>query len=60
MYFRKFTDLIDLDTSTEDIHEAINKGTVFEKVHSNDISEFVVNHDEVLEKFENRFVKWEL
>jgi hypothetical protein len=34
------------------------QGAFFEKVHSDKISDFVENREEVLEKFGKRFVSW--
>jgi hypothetical protein len=44
-------DILELNTSTEEIDAALKKGTYFEKVHSEDIADFVVNHEEIVEKF---------
>lgn len=41
-----------------EITDALNKGAYFEKVHSDDISEFVINYQEVLDRFEGRYVAW--
>lgn len=41
-----------------DIENAIKLGSVFKKVHSDDISEFVINHEEVLKKFGDRCQMW--
>ena len=50
-YFNRILNILDLKTSIEEIDAALRKGTYFEKVHSDDISDFVVNHEEVKEKF---------
>jgi hypothetical protein len=50
-YLARIFDIIELNPSTEEIDAALKKGTYFEKVHSDDISKFVVNHEEVEEKF---------
>lgn len=57
-YFRRISDLLELNISTEEIDAAIKSGAYFKKVHSDDISEFVENHEEVKEKFVNCFVSW--
>ncbi|MCP5005995.1 MAG: hypothetical protein GY941_18960 [Planctomycetes bacterium] len=57
-YFREILEFLELEISTEEIDAALQRGEHFEKVHSDDISEFVVNHQEVLEKFGNRFISW--
>jgi len=50
-YLNRVLDLLELDTSAQEIDDALNKGTYFEKVHSHDIANFVVNHEEIVEKF---------
>ena len=55
-YFKRFFELVDLQVSETEIDSAIEKGAYFKKVHSNDISDFVLNHEEVLKRFGNRFV----
>ncbi len=41
-----------------EIEAALRLGTHFEKVHSDDISDFVENHREVMERFGQRYVAW--
>ncbi len=50
--------LIGYDVSDADIQKAIDAGGVYEKVHSDDISEFVENHQEISLKFSNEFIPW--
>ena len=50
-YLNRILDILELNTSTEEIDAALERGAYFEKVHSDDITNFVVNHEEVLEKF---------
>jgi hypothetical protein len=50
-YFSRLLDILELDISKDEIDTALKKGAYFEKVHSDDISEFVVNHEEIMEKF---------
>ena len=50
-YLNRMLDILELNTSTEEIDAALKRGTYFEKVHSDDITNFVVNHEEVKEKF---------
>jgi hypothetical protein len=57
-YLRNFLQALEIDLSAEEIESAIGNGTYFKKVHSDDISEFVENHEEVKEKFGDRFVSW--
>lgn len=44
--------------SDNEIEEALKQGTFLEKVHSDDISDFVTNHEEVLTKFGGRYFAW--
>jgi len=50
-YLNRILDLLELKTSSEEVDAALERGTYFEKVHSHDITNFVVNHEEVMEKF---------
>jgi hypothetical protein len=52
-YLNRIFDILELNTSTQEIDAALKMGVYFEKVHSHDIANFVVNHEEVLEKFSN-------
>ena len=47
----RILDILELNTSSEEIDAALKMGTYFEKVHSDDISSFVLNHEEITEKF---------
>lgn len=57
-YLENFCQKLGISYSSDDITNALNQGTSFEKVHSEDISEFVINHEEVLEKFGDRYLAW--
>lgn len=50
-YLNRILDILELKTSTQEIDAAFKRGTYFEKVHSHDITNFVVNHEEVMDKF---------
>jgi len=50
-YIDRILNILELNISKEDLGAALTKGTYFEKVHSDDISDFVVNHEEVKEIF---------
>jgi hypothetical protein len=50
-YFSRILDLLEINTSIDEIDTALKKGEFFEKVHSDDISDFVVNHEEIMDKF---------
>jgi len=57
-YFREFYEHLEIPISEEEIRDVLAKGAYFKKVHSHDISEFVENHHEVMERFGDRFVSW--
>lgn len=57
-YFSEMLKLIKVETAIEEIDDVLDKGTFLKKVHSDDISDFVENHEEVQEKFSNRFIAW--
>ena len=57
-YLEDFCQKLGISYSSDDIINALNQGTSFQKVHSEDISEFVINHEEVLEKFGDRYLAW--
>ncbi len=57
-YFKRFFDCLNIEISAEEIDTALNQGTKFQKVHSEDISSFVENHEEILEQFSDRFIAW--
>lgn len=50
-YLNQILGILELDASSEELAAALKRGAYFEKVHSNDIANFVVNHAEVTEKF---------
>ncbi len=50
-YLSRILDILELNTSTREIEAALEKGAYFEKVHSDNITSFVVNHAEIKEKF---------
>lgn len=57
-FFQRLGRSIGNDISPQDVATAIERGAYFEKVHSDDIAEFVQNHEEVLDRFGKRFVTW--
>lgn len=57
-YFSEMLKSIDLETAIYEIDDVLEKGTKLKKVHSNNISDFVENHEEVNDKFSDRFVAW--
>ena len=59
-YFSQILNHLEIKTSQGEIDAALKGGAYFKKVHSDDISDFVRNHEEVQEKFGDRFVSWVL
>jgi hypothetical protein len=57
-YFQDFFSNLDIAVSKDEIETAISSGSVFKKVHSDDISEFVINHQEVIRRFGERRLAW--
>ena len=57
-YFEELFDRINLSVSRQEIEDTIQAGSYFEKVHSDDISHFVQNHEEVIDRFGNQFDDW--
>lgn len=57
-YFQRVCKILGIAITEVEINAAINKGAHFKKVHSNQLSDFVENHQEVMEKFGDRFVSW--
>lgn len=50
-YFQRIGAALELTMSSDEINSALGKGAYFEKVHSDQIADFVENHQEVLERF---------
>ncbi len=57
-YFGTLFDALGAEVSQAEIDEALDKGSYFTKVHSDEIADFVENHQEVEERFGDRFVAW--
>ena len=56
-----FTDLaakLGISSGTQEIAERISGGTRLKRVHGSDISDYVVNHQEITDLYGDRFVKW--
>jgi hypothetical protein len=51
-------DRLENPVSDAEIVDALKKGTILEKVHADDISEFVTNHEEVIARFGGRYFAW--
>ena len=57
-YMRRLCQKLALNVSAVELHAALDEGPVFEKVHVDDISTFVTNHDQVLQRFGNCYETW--
>ena len=57
-YLSRLFEILELDVTEEEISEVLSQEEYLKKVHSNNISEFVINHEEVITRFEDRFVSW--
>ena len=57
-YFSRFFELLGVEMSIAEIQEALSKGSHFKKVHPDDISEFVSNYEEVLDRIGSPFIPW--
>lgn len=57
-YFKQFFQYLEYDITDAEIDAAMDKGTSFKKVHSDDISTFVENHEQVMAEFGDRFFHW--
>ncbi len=53
-YFNRFFEILEIQVSKQEMDVALEKGAYYKKVHSNDISEFVLNHQEVMDRFGSR------
>jgi len=49
---------LEMDLTEAEIDCALQKGEYYKKVHSDDISEFVENHEEIKNKFGDRYISW--
>jgi len=58
-FFHKLFAALGRTVSDEEIATVLEKGTIFKKVHSDDISEFVINHQEIEARFGDCVVDFE-
>lgn len=58
-YFQDICQKLKIDYTQAEIEATLSKGTQFQKVHSDDISEFVINYEEVIDRFSDRYLAWE-
>jgi hypothetical protein len=57
-YLARLFDRLELRISTEQVDEELKYKQYFKKAHSNNLAEFVINHQEVMDKVGSRFYSW--
>lgn len=57
-YLMNLFEILELEISSDEVSRVLSQEEYLKKVHSDDISEFVENHEEVLNTFSGRFVSW--
>ena len=57
-YLRQLFARIELDVTQQEITSVLNQQAYFKKVHADDISTFVCNHQEVINTIGGRFLSW--
>ncbi len=57
-YLENLFEILELEITNDEISQVLSQEEYLKKVHSDDISEFVVNHEEVMDRFADRFVSW--
>jgi translation initiation factor 2 beta subunit (eIF-2beta)/eIF-5 len=57
-YLERLFRILELDISEDEMSQMLRQEEYIKKVHSDDISEFVENHEEVANRFADRYVSW--
>ena len=57
-YLERLFGILELDITSDEISHVLGQEEYYKKVHSADISEFVVNHEEVTSRFGDRYISW--
>jgi hypothetical protein len=57
-YLERLFRILELDITSDELSCVLAEEEYFTKVHSDDISKFVKNHEEVASRFADRFVSW--
>ena len=57
-YLTRLLECLEIQASANDIDAALEEGAYFKKVHSDDISGFVENHEELIRQFGERYISW--
>jgi hypothetical protein len=58
-FFRSLLKRLGTERSPDEIEQALAHGTALQRVHSGSVSEYVVNHQQIVDRFGGRFVRWE-
>lgn len=58
-YLERLFNILELDITSDEISRVLGQEEYFKKVHSDDISKFVENHEEVSSRFAGRYVSWQ-
>jgi len=58
-YLDRIFKVLELQITNDEISKVLSEEEYLKKVHSDDISEFVENHEEVAHRFSDRFVSWQ-
>jgi hypothetical protein len=57
-YLEALFEVLELEISDDEINRVLSQEEYLKKVHPDEISEFVENHEEVMTRFSDRFVSW--
>lgn len=58
-YFKQIAAHLELDLSKQQLDAVLESEQYFKKVHSDDIADIVVNHQEVMQSIGDRFFSWQ-
>ena len=58
-YLESLFKVLKLEIKNDEISRVLSQNEYLKKVHSDDISKFVENHDEIMSNFGNRFEFWQ-
>jgi hypothetical protein len=57
-YLNALFEILELEITEDEIARVLSQEEYLKKVHPDEISEFVENHEEVMKRFSDRFVSW--
>lgn len=58
-YLERLFRMLELEITSDEISQVLGQEEYFTKVHPDDISEFVKNHEEVSSRFAGRYISWQ-